>query len=454
MTCASLHPGRPPGGELHLILFTRFPEPGTVKTRLIPSLGPAGASDLQARMTENVFNWAKDLMSKLPVTLTVAYEGEGEDQFRKWLGDGVIYHPQCPGDLGKRMVEAIEGAFSRGGQTAILVGTDIPNLTSRVLETAFEILKEKDIVLGPATDGGYYLFGVRKRECLPWQKLCSGIAWGTSRVLSLTLEKADFLRISHSLTPLLSDVDQPADLPVWATRSRKYIPKGSIPRISVIIPTLNEAGFLEKTLWSTLPMDHTETIVVDGGSRDGTIDIAKRYGVRVLKDPVGRAHQLNAGARAATGAIFIFLHGDTRLPPDAGSRVRTALRDPSVAAGAFSIASDVGGCGFRLVEKGAHFRSRCLGHPYGDQAIFMRRRTFERLGGFSGIPIMEDFVMMKRARRLGRIVLLPEAVITSARRWQRLGVVRTTLINQLMLFGYAVGLSPSYLSRIYRKPRW
>lgn len=439
--------------ENHLIVFTRFPEPGKAKTRLIPALGPAGAAKLQALMTENTLNWAKDFRKRLPVALTVAYEGGLEARLRSWLGGGLFYRRQCGGDLGARMAYAIQRAFSDGAKTAVVIGTDIPNLSERILKTAFDVLTEKDLVLGPSTDGGYYLLGVRSPKNVPWQDLFRGIPWGTTRVLSMTLEKAGTLGLSFSMTPPLSDVDEPENLPIWATRTRKYPPKCSTPRISIVIPVLNEARSIEKTLWSTLPMDNVEIVVVDGESRDETVDIARRYGVRLLTTAAGRGPQLNAGARVADGSVFIFLHADTRLPPDADSLVRKALADASVAAGAFSLSIDAVGKRFRIVEKGANIRSRYLGLPYGDQAIFMRRRTFQRLGGFPEIPVMEDFVMMNRARRLGRVVLLPQPALTSGRRWLRLGVVRTTLINQRMLLSYALGLSPLRLSKIYRRPR-
>jgi uncharacterized protein len=437
----------------HLIVFTRYPEPGKTKTRLIPALGAEGAARLQQRMTERTLYWVRQLASRKPVKLRIAYEGGDESRFSEWLGSDIAYHRQCEGDLGRRMAAALERAFSEGAEAAVILGTDIPELNSAIVESALRLLTNKNLVLGPASDGGYYLVGISNGRNIPWKDLFSGIPWGTDLVFSKTVEKVQRLGISIGLTSVLSDVDEPAHLGIWARRTHPQVPGPSIPRISIIIPTLNEADHIEKTLWSTLSMEHTEVIVSDGGSRDETVHIARKYGVRVLEGAPGRALQMNAGARAAAGAIFIFLHGDTRLSPGADLAVEKALGSPDVAAGAFSLSIDALDPGLRFIEKAANFRARYLQLPYGDQGIFMRRHIFLTLGGFAELPIMEDAIMMRRARRLGRIVLLPEAVATSGRRWLRHGIIRTTLINQLILFGYGAGICPQYLARFYRKSR-
>ena len=222
-------------------------------------------------------------------------------------------------------------------------------------------------------------------------------------------------------------------------------------QISVIIPALNEAEHLKATLLSLKTDPDTEIIVVDGGSRDATRDIALAAGVTVLRAPRGRARQQNLGAAAASGEILFFLHADTQAPPDYAQCIRQALLSPDVGAGAFSLAIAGSSPGLAAITRIANLRSRWLQLPYGDQGLFLPAHLFCRLGGFPEQPIMEDFALVRKVRRYGRVITLPQTVLTSGRRWQHLGLWRTTSINQLMIFGYYLGVAPATLARIYRQ---
>ena len=222
-------------------------------------------------------------------------------------------------------------------------------------------------------------------------------------------------------------------------------------RISIIIPVLNEARILSATLANTQLGADVEVIVVDGGSQDGTADLAQSLGVKVLAATGGRAGQMNAGALAATGDIVLFLHADTRLPRGFDALVRQALKQPKAVAGAFALQIDASLLGLRLIERGVNWRSRWLQMPYGDQAIFLKTEVFYHIGGFPKLPIMEDFELMRCLRRFGRIVIIPVPVLTSGRRWQKLGVVKTTLINQLVIVAYFLGVSPERIVGWYRR---
>ncbi|MFN2366807.1 MAG: glycosyltransferase family 2 protein, partial [Desulfurivibrionaceae bacterium] len=147
---------------------------------------------------------------------------------------------------------------------------------------------------------------------------------------------------------------------------------------------------------------------------------------------------------------LLFLHADTRLPADFAELSRACLAEKDVAAGAFSLSIELAGPAIRFIEKMANLRSRLLQRPYGDQALFMTRRNFARIGGFPEIEIMEDFALVGKLRQLGRIKTLPAAAATSGRRWRKLGVVRTTLINQAIVIGYLLGRSPTSLASWYR----
>lgn len=224
----------------------------------------------------------------------------------------------------------------------------------------------------------------------------------------------------------------------------------SAPAISVIIPALNEALTIAPTLWSIPDTPDVEVIVVDGGSHDATIRIAETFGARVIRAQGGRACQLNAGAAAARADVLLFLHADTRLPADFVRAAQSTLRRPEVIIGAFPLKIDSPRWSLRLVEVMANFRSRWLGLPYGDQALFLRRHHFRTARGFAEQPLMEDFEFVRRIRRWGRVALAPAAVVTSARRWERLGVARTTLLNQWIILAYLFGIGPSRLARWYR----
>lgn len=221
--------------------------------------------------------------------------------------------------------------------------------------------------------------------------------------------------------------------------------------ISIIIPTLNEAENLGVTLTKLQKCKGVEIIVVDGGSSDGTVELAKGFSVRLLVTATGRANQVNAGALAATGNVLLILHADTRLPEGFDQHVLELLATPGTVGGAFKLAIEGPGIGLRLIERLANFRSRFMQLPYGDQAIFLKTNLFRSLGGFPDMPIMEDFVLMQRLKREGRIAIASVVAITSARRWQKLGVLKTTLINQAVLLAYLLGSDPTRLARWYRR---
>jgi rSAM/selenodomain-associated transferase 2 len=308
-------------------------------------------------------------------------------------------------------------------------------------------LRREDVVLGPARDGGYYLIGLRRD--LP--DLFRDVPWGTAEVLETTLSIARAHDLHVKLLEALEDVDRPEDLPVW--EREKVSPDLDLPwpRISIIIPTRDEAETIGEALSSTWPASHViERIVVDGGSRDETVERARACGARVIASSCGRAQQMNEGARAAKGDTLLFLHGDTSLPRGFDQHVRRILGRPDTVAGAFRLRFDGKGPALRLVEYLANLRSTWRSMPYGDQAIFIGAETFHRAGGFPEMALMEDFELMRRLRRQGRIGIAPSAVVTSARRYERRGALRTALLNKLIIASYLMGVSPDRLARWYR----
>jgi len=431
-----------------LILFTRYPEPGKTKTRLIPVLGPHGAADLQKQMTEHVLARTGDFVGDRRVDMEVRYEGGNRGLMVKWLGSHLSYRSQGRGDLGTRMAQAFSQAFSQGKTRVVIVGSDCPGINEVTVKTAFDLLGQFDLVLGPANDGGYYLIGLRQEE----SKLFEGIPWGTAEVGAKTIEIANQLGLRWVKVDPLGDVDRAEDIEVWESEgARKKAP--SHPAISIVIPTLNEAENLASTLASTKSSVDLEIIVVDGGSSDGTTDVARNFGVRLLTTAPGRARQANAGGLAARADVLLFLHGDTRLPRGFEWYVLDVMGKKSVVAGAFTLGIDGPEFTFRIIEMLANFRSRVFQMPYGDQGIFLRGEAFRAFRGFPDMVLMEDFVLMRRLRKRGKIAILPVAVSTSARRWRKFGIFKTTLINQAVLLGYFLGSNPERLARWYKKSK-
>jgi len=228
--------------------------------------------------------------------------------------------------------------------------------------------------------------------------------------------------------------------------------------ISVIIPTLNEHAALARTVRHTGALGFDELIVVDGGSTDGTLQLAEGLGtqvnnVRVITAGRGRARQMNTGANASHSDTLLFLHADTLLPAHAGQLIQATLTDHTVVGGRFDVRFDSSSQWGLIISALMNRRSRLTGISTGDQAIFVRRRTFEQLGGFSDIPLMEDIDFSMRLKRAGRIAALQDTVTTSFRRWETQGPLRTILLMWTLRFMYWMGVSPSRLNLWYKTIR-
>jgi len=219
-------------------------------------------------------------------------------------------------------------------------------------------------------------------------------------------------------------------------------------KITVIIPTLDEEENVGACLAALNGQSGPlEVIVADGGSSDRTVAIAAQTpGVRVVHAPRGRATQMNAGAAAATGEILWFVHADGRPPAGAAPAIRDALARDGVSGGAFRFALAGHGWGYRVVEWGVRRRC-CLFHlPYGDQGIFLRRETFDAVGGYRDTPLFEDLYLVRALRRRGHVITLDETMPTSPRRCARDGILRTVMRNQALLLAEWLGGSPGRLA--------
>ncbi len=421
-----------------LIIFSRFPAPGKVKTRLIPFLGPVGAADLQRQMTESILQTAKRFSGNRNLRVDLCVDGGDEGRIRTWLGRDVCVSFQTRGDLGERMGNAFKAAFQKGCRKVVLIGSDIPEMDVPYLEKAFDLLNQHDLVVGPVIDGGYGLIGMKASH-----DIFEGVPWGSDRVLEQTLGNAKTMGIRTALLDPLADIDTFDDLKGWNfQKARKRI------YVSVIIPTFNEESNICAAVSGSLD-DEAEVIVVDGGSSDRTVQKAASAGARVETCSKGRWIQQNFGAGSARGKILLFLHADSCLPDRYTSHVFETFLDPQTLGGGFRFKTDWNRPLMRFVEKAVNFRSNVLKLPYGDQGLFFRRQFFEEMGGFPKVPIAEDLLMVQNVKRRGRIRIAPVSVVTSARRWRQKGILQTTLINQLIFIGSVLGIDPERLAGLY-----
>jgi len=223
--------------------------------------------------------------------------------------------------------------------------------------------------------------------------------------------------------------------------------------LSIVVPVLNEAAEIETTLQALAPLRTRgcEVIVVDGGSADDTLALAKSLADRTIAAPRGRASQMNAGGATAKGDVLLFLHADTRLPENADALVIDALSRSRRAWGRFDVRFTKGA--LPLIAWTMNVRSRLTGIATGDQAMFVTRKAFESVGGFPEIALMEDIALSARLKRISRSAFVSARVTTSPRRWQKHGTIRTILLMWRLRFAYFFGAPPEALARAYRHAR-
>lgn len=224
-------------------------------------------------------------------------------------------------------------------------------------------------------------------------------------------------------------------------------------QISVIVPALNEAAVIARTLepLQALRSRGHEVILADGGSADATVSIAATRVDRVVHSPPGRARQMNAGAAVGRGELLWFLHADTLVPGDADGLLLHAIEGKGDDCwGRFDVRLSGQRWPLAVIARFMNLRSRLSGIATGDQGMFVHRRLFERVGGFSDMPLMEDIDLSARLRRRCRPLCLRDRLCTSSRRWETRGILRTVVLMWLLRLGFYLGVPPEHLSRLYR----
>ena len=488
-----------------LVVFTRPPVPGACKTRLIPQIGKAGAAAIAARLTEAARQCAHEWLrtveaesgsARVALCVAGAIDSTCRESFADWLPFASI-QAQAEGDLGNRLEQAVAERFRDGAGRVIVVGTDCPGLTAAHLLEATRALASHEVVLGPALDGGYTLIGLRR----PIPELFRDMPWSKPELLAATRRRMQGERLTWYELQTLGDVDLAEDLPRLAALFRPQprvdatLPAGRTiaGRVSILIPSRGDAarlgrliewiegaaqGDVEVLILSAEPDPESTALVprregavmhrqdlkgmgtlsqvvrtagqASSGTPNRQCDTGLKRLVRVVVEPVSRAVRLNAGAALATGEFLLFLHADAWPPPRFDARIRETLSDRGISLGAFSLGIEGEQGGLRCVERGANWRSRWLGLPYGDQGLFCRATDFWRVGGFPAWPLLDDVALVRRLARIGKLAILNDAMVVSGRRWERLGIVRTTVLNQAILGAWFLGVSPERLAEWYR----
>ncbi len=436
-------------GRTPVCIFAKPPVAGAVKTRLAD---PAYAAELARAFLVDTcaavrsLPWADAILA---TTGALDRELAAELAVSVWL--------QGDGDLGARLERVLRRALA-SSDTAIAIGADSPGLPRDRFDQARAALLTTDAVLGPSEDGGFFLLALRRCP----EGLLADLPWSRSDTFGATLARLHERGLSTTVLDPWFDVDRPADLDrlrsliasraVAAPETQRVL---AMPRISIVMPVLNEEKRIEKALRELAQHSGIhEVIVVDGGSRDRTVELARHHAVRIVTAPRGRGRQLNAGAAEATGDVLLFLHADTALPDDAADHIARTLARPRAVAGAFRTwtVADEPRPWFAPLLHLADLRSRVTRYPYGDQAMFVRSNVFRAAGGFADVPLMEDVELSQRLWKHGRVYTCAARVRVSGRRFVSRPFLYTALVNVFPLL-FRSGVSAHTLARFYKHVR-
>lgn len=411
-----------------LIYFIKAPIQGRVKTRLAKSIGDEKATAFYRYCVEKLLA----LKAPQACDIFIAYDAMFE----------TVSLPSChlflqtKGDLGQRMHDAFVHVFALGYQSVILTGSDIPHIDEAILEDSFTLLSASDALLSPTLDGGFYLIGFHASTFTC--KAFENIIYSQNDVFERTLAQLKPLHVS--VGKMLRDIDTIDDLKAY---NQNFF---SFPSISVIIPVYHEDETLLKTidtLFQNAKENDFEIIVIDTSEKT-TIDAFPLLHVRTGIAQKGRSLQMNEGALIAQGDKLLFLHADTRVPKHWDELVKNGGK-----VGAFRLGIDSPKPIFKAIETLVHLRTNITQISYGDQGHFFETSFFRQLGGYAQIPLMEDIEIMKRAKQIEKINLLNAKVLTSARRWEKEGILYTTFRNRMLSLLYFCGVSPSKLLKYY-----
>lgn len=450
-----------------IIIFTRIPVPGHTKTRMMPYCTAEECAELHRCFLRDI----APLGSALDADVYVYYTGGEPDCLAEFFGapgsvtsgGGVVrYREQSGTDIGERMARAFGEVLPRC-KRCVLIGSDIPELSAETICKAFDLLESADVVLTPTAEGGYCLVGMKEPHC----EIFDIEGYGGESVLADTASRCSSLRLHLALTGEVGayhDLDDRSDLADYRERMRRDAALALTHTgrfltekmtISVIVPMYNEEKTIAHFLEELAPYAaEAEILLADGGSSDDTLKIAGERFV-VVHSPKGRAVQMNRAAEKACGDVLFFLHADSlRLPEDMLDAVRAAMTKSRC--GCFHIDFPSDKLLMRTNTFMSNLRVRRSGIMFGDQGIFIDRRLFEELGGFTEIPIMEDLELSLRLRGIGIVPRVAGGtIVTSARRYgeSTLKILRTEYRMWRLRRRYIAGEDPAVLAAEYGDKR-
>ena len=401
-----------------IIVFTRVPLPGQTKTRLMPVYTKEECVALHMAFLKDVLRECR----RTDADIFLYYTPEGEEKaLRALLNYEGIMYPQKGNDLGEKMFNAFKEVLGKGYGSALLIGSDLPELGRKHLEEAFKKLESADVVLGPTVDGGYYLIGMKQ----PLWEAFKKQAYGEGSVFSNTLRAVRDSGHTTDHVEEISDVDTPEDLLCFREKmtedsrlkesfTGQYLTDH--PKISVVIPLYNEKSTIENTLEELEKLEGCEILFVDGGSKDGTLDIiGSKY--PVIHSPKGRGNQLNQGAIESHGDVLFFLHCDSRLPENPVKEMADVLKRYHL--GCFGIRFRPSNPLLYFCQLMSNQRVKRRKIIFGDQGMFIDRKLFFQKGMFPDLPLMEDYQFSLTLKEENEPVGMTKSrLITSSRRFQ------------------------------------
>lgn len=440
------------------VLFTREPVPGFTKTRLMPYYTAEQCAELHECFLRDI---AHEMMSR-DFDIIVSYTG-GEPSFlKKTFGRKAKYIEQRGNGLGQRMENAISDVLAMGYEKAVLTGSDIPELEAETIEASFAMLSASDIVIGPTSDGGYYLIGMKKLLHEAFDVKTYGVSTVFEETVSaieakeLTVAKVDEyhdIDTNENLADLRRRIVE--DIHLRRSETGRFVAENL--RISVIVPVFNEektAGSMKAQLKkATQGRSDIEVIFVDGESTDSTLEVLGDD-FTVLRSKKGRAVQMNTGAINSTGDVLFFLHCDSTLPEDFISEIKNCMKRKLF--GCFGVKFD--SCNFFMLTNRIISNNRAVlrGLVFGDQGIFIDRRLFFEEGMFPEIPVMEDYQFSRILKRMGyRPAIARRRIMTSSRRYGKgtVSIVKTEMLMWYLRMLYRHGADPGRLKDMYKDIR-
>jgi len=428
-----------------ILIFMKYPKAGRVKTRLSKTTGAKQAGNIYQKLVRRTLGIVSDFkQTHTQIDLFLFYHPpESETQLMKGYPGPWAFIPQMNGHLGEKMKNAFNHVFNKGYEHVVLIGTDIADLKPGDIGDAFRALNGNEVVLGPAHDGGFYLIG----SPFAVNEVFNFPDWSTPSVFERT--QRCLHDAAHKIRILCErhDIDEENDL-IYVDRNPLFQ-----DQISIIIPylkgtqkTASLVDTLDAQLW---PGD--EIVLVKGvGSPDSRIKIISPH-TRVVFATKGRGNQLNHGAKAAQRNILWFLHIDSAPPPNFGYHIRKLTHTRDRVLGCFELRFSTSSFILDLIYKWSNLRTKYFDLPYGDQGIFCTRDIFEKAGGFKKQFLMEDVDFVRNCKKMGKLLVIPQPIYSSPRRYMTKGVLRASLQNHFLMLLYYLGVSDERLFQFYYK---